>query len=150
MTLSELLEGLKQIDPEEWEIIMHGIPLTPMSQYFTFDHGETTAHRYHSTYLPFSQMGRDVALIWLQGCLQRACEMREWDLRQDQWVIKMDGQNVVYHYATIEKGIAETGEPCEYEGRGKSQAEALLAAYVAAVKGESGLWLDRMRSARMS
>ena len=41
MTLSELLEGLKQIDPEEWEIIMHGIPLTPMSQYFTRIAGES-------------------------------------------------------------------------------------------------------------
>ena len=150
MTLSELLEGLKQIDPEEWEIIMHGIPLTPMSQYFTFDHGETTAHRYHSTYLPFSQMGRDVALIWLQGCLQRACEMREWDLRQDQWAVNLDSTDEVYCYSAIVTGISETGRSPEYEGRGKSQAEALLAAYVAAVKGESGLWLDRMRSARMS
>jgi hypothetical protein len=135
MTLSELLEELMGLDPETWDAIVRGIPLKPFCLYFTFDRCGQRAHQYPDAYLPFSQMERDVALSWLQGCLQRACEMREWDLRQDQWVIKMDGQNVVYHYATIEKGIAETGEPFEHEGRGKSQAEALLAAYVAAVKG---------------
>lgn len=136
MTLSELLDGLKQVDPDTWDVVVRGIPLKPFCQYFTFDRCGQRAHQYPDVYLPFSQMERDVALAWLQGCIQRACERRGWDLRQDLWVIKMDGQNVVYHYATINKGIAETGEPFEYEGRDKSQAESLLTAYVAAVKGE--------------
>jgi len=149
MTLSGLLEELKQIDPEEWEIIMHGIPLTPMSQYFTFDHGETTAHRYHSTYLPFSQMERDVALTWLQGCLQRACERYGWELEQNY---RTRGRNGVLpknirHYAVV---TSWDNDVHTYRGMGNSATKALLAAYVAAVKGESGLWLDRMRSARMS
>ena len=125
MTLSELLEELKQIDPEEWEIIMHGIPLTPMSQYFTFDHGETTAHRYHSTYLPFSQMERDVALIWLQGCLQRACEMRGW----------FYGQFSMAHPGPFCADVTDSNNVDHYgSGIGDSSAEALLAAYIAAVR----------------
>jgi len=136
MTLAELLEELKGIDPEEWEIIMHGIPLTPMSQYFTFDHGETTAHRYHSTYLPFSQMGRDVALIWLQGCLQRACEMREWGL-----VIERSKDSGPYEWSAYTgheepPGAFRAAYSWGIRYYGGSAAEALLAAYVAAVKEE--------------
>ena len=109
MTLSELLEELKEVDPKLYDDISH-------------------------LELIGWQQPRNQAMDHLQGCIQRACERREWDLRQDQWVIKQDGPNTVYHYATIEKGIAETGQPFEYEGRGKSQAEALLAAYIAAVR----------------
>lgn len=136
MTISELLEGLKQIDPEEWEIIMHGIPLTPMSQYFTFDHGETTAHRYHSTYLPFSQMERDVALGWLQCCLQRACERRGWGL-----VIERSKDSGPYEWSAYTgheepPGAFRAAYSWGIRYYGGSAAEALLAAYVAAVKGE--------------
>lgn len=106
MTLSELLEKLKVVDPEiELEISDITLNLDQWSKPYEAD--------------------------IIQGCIQRAIERREWDLRQDQWIIKQDGPNGVHHYATIEKGIAETGEPFEYEGRGKSQAEAILAAYVA-------------------
>jgi hypothetical protein len=136
MTLSELLEGLKQIDPEEWEIIMHGIPLTPMSQYFTFDHGETTAHRYHSTYLPFSQMERDVALVWLQGCLQRACEKRGWGL-----VVEWSKDSGPYEWSAYTgheepPGAFRAAYSWGIRYYGGSAAEALLAAYVAAIKEE--------------
>ena len=112
MTLSELLEELKRADSETYE--------------------EVSDLEFIGWHQP-----RNQALDHLQGCIQRAIERREWDLRQDQWIIKQDGPNDVHHYATIEKGIAETGEPFEYEGRGKSQAEALLAAYIAAVRGEA-------------
>ena len=125
MTLSELLEELKEVDPKLYDDISH-------------------------LELIGWQQPRNLAMDHLQGCLQRACEMREWDLRQDQWAVNLDSTDEVYCYSAIVTGISETGRSPEYEGRGKSQAEALLAAYVAAVKGESGLWLDRMRSARMS
>jgi hypothetical protein len=111
MTLSELLGELKQADPKTYEDISH-LDLAGWRQ------------------------PRNQALDHLQGCLQRQCIIREWDLQQDQWIIKQNGPGKVFHYATITKGIAETGEPCEYEGRGQSQAEALLAAYVAAIKEE--------------
>ena len=134
MTLSELLEELKQVDPDTWDVIVRGIPLKPFCQYFTLDRCGQRAHQYPDAYLPFSQMERDVALIWLQGCLQRACGMREWDLRQDQWVVDIDSTNEVYYYSSIITGISETNRSPEYEGRGKSQAETLWAAYVATVK----------------
>ena len=136
MTLSELLEELNGIDPETWGAVVRGIPLKPFCQYFTFDRCGQRAHQYPDAYLPFSQMERDVALAWLQGCLQQACEGREWDLKQFQRVIKCDGPNEHHYYAEINKGIAGTFEPIGYEGWGDSTAEALLAAYVAAVKGE--------------
>lgn len=109
MTLAALLGELKEVDPKLYDDISH-------------------------LELIGWQQPRNQAMDHLQGIIQRACEMRGWDLRQDQWVIKQDGPNTVHHYATIEKGIAETGQPFEYEGRGKSQAEALLAAYIAAVR----------------
>ena len=143
MTLSELLAELKQVDPETWDVIVRGIPLKSFCQYFAIVHGEQIMVRSPAAYLPFSQMERDVALLWLQGCVQRACERREWDLRQDHWIVKQDGPNDVHHYATIEKGIAETGQPFEYEGRGKSQAEAVLAAYVEAVNLEEACKVER-------
>lgn len=131
MTLSELLDELKGIDPETRDAIVCGIPLKPFCQYFTFDRCGQRAHQYQDVYLPFSQMEKDVALLWLQGCIQRACEGRGWDLRQDQWVVNLDSTDEVYYYSAIVTGISETGRSPEYEGRGKSQAEAILAAYVA-------------------
>ena len=77
MTLSELLEELKQVDPDTWDVIVRGIPLKPFCQYFTLDRCGQRAHQYPDAYLPFSQMERDVALGWLQCCLQRACEKQE-------------------------------------------------------------------------
>ena len=136
MTFSKLLEELKQIDLEEWEIIMHGIPLIPMSQYFTFDPGETTAHQYHSTYLPFSQMGRDVALIWLQGCLQRACEKRGWGL-----VVERSKEGGPYEWSAYTgheepPGAFRAAYSWGIRYYGGSAACALLVAYIAAVKEE--------------
>ena len=80
MTPSEHLGELKGIDPETRDAIVCGIPLKPFCQYFTFDRCGQRAHQYQDVYLPFSQMEKDVALLWLQGCVQRACERRGWPL----------------------------------------------------------------------
>jgi len=122
MTLSELLEELKQVDPETYEALRN---------YPLYVSGDEAL----SVDLPGSR-NQTLCEDAIQGCIQRACERREWDLRRDQWIVKQNGPNDVHHYATIEKGIAETGQPFEYEGRGKSQAEAILAAYVVAAKEE--------------
>jgi hypothetical protein len=119
MTLSELLEELRDIDPGTWQDIQNYIE----EVYYDIN--------------PFTVYGDPPMLLDLiQGDLQRAIERREWDLRQDQWIVKRDGPNDVHHYAEVSKGIAFTGDPIEYEGRGKSPAEAILAAYIAAVKEE--------------
>ena len=129
MTLSELLEELKAADPDTWDVVVRGIPLKPFCQYFTFDRCGQRAHQYPDVYLPFSQMERDVALAWLQGCIQRACEKREcWEVsvwwKDNKWValIRLPGG-----YTNINQMFAEESD---------SPAEALLAAYIAAVKEE--------------
>ena len=122
MTLSELLKELRWVDRDVYETLRNYPIYCSVGEALTVNLLDSS-----------NQILVEDAI---QCSIQRAIEQREWDLRQDQWVIKQDGPNDVHHYATIEKGIAETGEPFEYEGWGKSQAEALLAAYVAAVKEE--------------
>jgi hypothetical protein len=122
MTLSELLEELKQVDPETYEALRN---------YPVYRSGDEVL-----TVNLLDSRNQILVADAIQSSIQRACERREWDLRRDQWIVKQNGPNDVHHYATIEKGIAETGQPFEYEGRGKSQAEAILAAYVVAAKEE--------------
>ena len=130
MTLSELLEELKGIDPDTWDVVVRGIPLKPFCQYFTFDRCGQRAHQYPDVYLSFSQMERDVALGWLQCCLQRACERRgrpvvlSFDCDPDHpqtWVAEIcDGKGALL-------GMAVGHE---------SPSEALLTAYIAAIREE--------------
>ena len=109
MTLAALLEELKEVDPKLYDDISH-LELIGWAR-------------------PHNQ-----AMDHLQGSIQRACERREWDLKQFQRVIKCDGPNEHHYYAEIDKGIAGTHEPIGYEGWGKSPTEALLMAYIAAVR----------------
>ena len=135
MTLSELLEELKGIDPDTWDVIVRGIPLKPFCQYFTLDRCGQRAHQYPDAYLPFSQMERDVALSWIQGCIQRACERHGWELEQNY---RTRGRNGVLpknmrHYAVV---TSWDNDVHTYHGMGNSATKALLAAYIAAVKKE--------------
>lgn len=136
MTLSELLEGLKQVDPDTWDVVVRGIPLKPFCQYFTFDRCGQRAHQYPDVYLPFSQMERDVALAWLQGCIQRACERRGWGL-----VIERSKDSGPYEWSAYTgheepPGAFRAAYSWGIRYYGGSAAEALLAAYVAAIKEE--------------
>ena len=136
MTLSELLEELKQVDPDTWDVIVRGIPLKPFCQYFTLDRCGQRAHQYPDAYLPFSQMERDVALGWLQCCLQRACERRGWGL-----VIERSKDSGPYEWSAYTgheepPGAFRAAYSWGIRYYGGSAAEALLAAYVAAVKEE--------------
>ena len=115
MTLSELLEGLKVADPETYEEISH------------------------LEFVGWHQP-RNQALDHLQGCIQRACERREWT-----WCIyKQTPEEKNSHYADISKIVSgydgdywhEDHESCITWEDANSPAEALLAAYVAAVKKE--------------
>lgn len=119
MTLAALLEELKEVDAEQSEKLQCWIGRT---------------RQFMNLEVPLEC---DLAQALIQGCIQQACERRGWDLRQDQWVVNLDSTDEVYYYSAIVTGISETGRSPEYEGRGKSQAEALLAAYIAAVKKEA-------------
>lgn len=134
MTPPELLEELKQVDPDTWDVVVRGIPLKPFCQYFTFDRCGQRAHQYPDVYLPFSQMERDVALAWLQCCLQRACERRGWGL-----VIERSKDSGPYEWSAYTgheepPGAFRAAYSWGIRYYGGSAAEALLAAYVAAIK----------------
>lgn len=71
----------------------------------------------------------------IQGCIQRACERRGWEIDQNYRTRGRDGdlpKNMRY-YAVV---TSWDNDVHTYHGMGNSATEALLAAYVAAVKAE--------------
>ena len=110
MTLSELLEELKRADSETYE--------------------EVSDLEFIGWHQP-----RNQALDHLQGCIQRACERRGWEIDQNYRTRGRDGdlpQNM-RHYAVVTSWYNDVHT---YRGMGGTSASALLAAYIAAVKGE--------------
>ena len=112
MTLSELLEELKVADPETYEEISH------------------------LEFVGWHQP-RNQALDHLQGCIQRACERREW-----HWLVCMDcwreGEYRAEMSIISESCISDMVEITTIAMKwGDSAAEALLAAYIAAVRAEA-------------
>ena len=108
MTLTELLEELKQVDPETYRKWFNDYDVLGLDQW---------------------------QLDSLQGCIQRACERREW-----HWTIMKDPYQDGYRaeIAVVSEShlsdhicIDDLAIKCA-----TSPAEALLAAYIAAVKEE--------------
>ena len=121
MTPSKLLGGLKGIDPETYEALRN-YPI------YCSGEGALTVNLLES---------RNHALIAdaLQGCIQRACERREWEIDQNYRTRGRDGdlpKNMRY-YAVVTSWYNDVHT---YRGMGNSATKALLAAYIAAVKGE--------------
>ena len=122
MTLSELLEELKAADPETAEDIGDVVNVISIKS-----DGSFTLDAYYPDFI-------------IQGCIQRACERRGWTWR----VFKQTPDNEKSHCGEI--GEVAPGyegdyyeqyhEYCIASVEGNSAAEALLAAYVAAVKEE--------------
>lgn len=116
MTLATLLEELKEVDAEQSEKLQCWIGRTRQAM---------------NLEMPLEC---DLAQALIQASIQRACERRGWYLRQvqsiragklacDVWIDKSDLENEIYI------------TPCD--GYGDSPAEALLAAYIAAVRAEA-------------
>ena len=111
MTLSELLEELKEVDPKLYDDISH-------------------------LELIGWQQPRNLAMDHLQGCLQRACERRGWGL-----VIERSKDSGPYEWSAYTgheepPGAFRAAYSWGIRYYGGSAAEALLAAYVAAIKEE--------------
>ena len=109
MTLAALLEDLKEVDAKIYDDISH-------------------------LELIGWQQPRNQAMDHLQGCIQRACERREWEIEQNYRTRGRDGdlpKNMRY-YAVVTSWYNDVHT---YRGMGNSATKALLAAYVAAVKG---------------
>ena len=110
MTLSELLEELKEVDPKLYDDISH-------------------------LELIGWQQPRNQAMDHLQGSIQRACERYGWELEQNY---RTRGQNGdlpknIRHYAVV---TSWDNDVHTYRGMGNSATKALLAAYIAAIKEE--------------
>ena len=109
MTLPDLLEELKQVDPETYRKWFNDYDVLGLDQW---------------------------QLDSLQGCIQRACERWEW-----HWLVCMDcwreGEYRAEMSIISESCISDMVEITTIAMKwGDSAAEALLAAYVAAVKEE--------------
>ena len=121
MTLSELLEELKQVDPETYEALRN---------YPLYVSGDEAL----SVDLPSSR-NQTLCEDAIQGCIQRACERRGWEIDQNYRTRGRDGdlpKNMRY-YAVVTSWYNDVHT---YRGMGNSVTEALLAAYIAAVKKE--------------
>lgn len=124
MTLAALLEELKEVDAEEWEEIVDWFGGLKNGL-----HGKSIS--------PHHDLGQ--ALI--QNSIQRACERQEWTWR----VFKQTPDNEKSHCGEIGK-VAPGYEGYYYEQcheycmasiEADYAAEALLAAYIAAVREEA-------------
>ena len=108
MTLTELLEELKQVDPETYRKWFNDYDVLGLDQW---------------------------QLDSLQDCIQRACERRGWEIEQNYRTRGRDGDlpKNMRHYAVV---TSWDNDVHTYHGMGNSATKALLAAYIAAVKEE--------------
>lgn len=121
MTLSELLEELKQVDPEAYEALRN---------YPIYCSG------YETLTVNLLDSGNQILVAdAIQGCIQRACERRGWEIEQNYRTQGRDGDlpKNMRHYAVVTSWYNDVHT---YRGMGGTSASALLAAYIAAVKGE--------------
>ena len=120
MTPPELLEELKQVDPETYEALRN---------YPLYVSGDEAL----SVDLPSSR-NQTLCEDAIQGCIQRACERRGWGL-----VIERSKDSGPYEWSAYTgheepPGAFRAAYSWGIRYYGGSAAEALLAAYVAAVK----------------
>jgi len=118
MTLSELLEELKGIDPETADDIGDIVNVISIKS-----DGSFSSDAYYPDFI-------------IQGCIQRACERRGWGL-----VIERSKDSGPYEWSAYTgheepPGAFRAAYSWGIRYYGGSAAEALLAAYVAAIKEE--------------
>ena len=117
MTLSELLVELKAVDPDTADDIGDIVNVISI-----MSNGSFSSDAYYPDFI-------------IQGCIQRACERRGWEIDQNYRTRGRDGdlpKNMRY-YAVVTSWYNDVHT---YRGMGGTSASALLAAYVAAVKEE--------------
>ena len=121
MTLAALLEELRGADPEQSEKLQCWIGRT---------------RQFMNLEVPLEC---DLAQALIQNSIQRACEMRGWT-----WELSLCSDKKTYIADAFEIAPGYSGdyweEDHEYlvaEKESTSPAEALLAAYIAAVRGEA-------------
>lgn len=132
MTLATLLEELKRVDPETWAKYFQLVERTRYDFWPVWVADPTTKEYSSESEIIFNSI--------IQASIQRACERRGWTWR----LFKQTPDNEKSHCGEI-GGIAPGYEGDCYEQyhefciasvEGDSPAEALLAAFIAAVKEE--------------
>lgn len=131
MIPADLLDKLREKDPELWGKIARGIPLKPCGEFMTYDHSETVAHQYQDVYIPFGELLPEVAFARLQHCLQEAIRTRGWHLYQIRNDDLPEKPCFVSIYNPTE-GIKE--HDSHQNGEGSTEAEALCLAYLEAIE----------------
>ena len=122
MTLSELLEELKQVDPDIYEELQNYPIYCSGDEALTVD--------------LLSSRNQTLCEDAIQGCIQRACERRGWGV-----VIERSKDSGPYEWSAYTgheepPGAFRAAYSWGIRYYGGSAAEALLAAYVAAIKEE--------------
>ena len=117
MTLSELLVELKAVDPDTADDIGDIVNVISI-----MSNGSFSSDAYYPDFI-------------IQGCIQRACERRGWEIDQNYRTRGRDGDlpKNMRHYAVV---TSWDNDVHTYRGMGNSATKALLAAYIAAVKKE--------------
>ena len=117
MTLSELLVELKAVDPDTADDIGDIVNVISI-----MSNGSFSSDAYYPDFI-------------IQGCIQRACDRRGWEIDQNYRTRGRDGdlpKNMRY-YAVVTSWYNDVHT---YRGMGVTSASALLSAYIAAVKGK--------------
>lgn len=116
---SDLLEELREVDEKTWEVIQYGV---------RWGNGLDECR------LPYGSMSNQMAQDFIQGCIQRAIAAKKWTLKQHQ----TGGDDGIITRITIplsEDGLyIRRAHRCEYSRYGDTQAAAILAAYIEAVR----------------
>lgn len=125
MIPADLLVRLQKADQATWEKIARGIPLKPCGQYFTYVEGKPSVHQFKDAYIPFGELMPEVALAWLQACIQAAIQARPgWGYQ-----ISAFGLPIIANVYNRQDYVA---------GRGSTEAEALGWAYLEAIEAVKG------------
>jgi hypothetical protein len=121
MTINEILEELKNVDSYAYNLLRNYPVYCSKEESITIDLTSST--------------NKILVADAIQGCIQRVIERRGWEMEQNYRTKGRDDylpQNM-RHYAVITSWDKDVPT---YRGMGKSHAEAVLEAYVAAVKEE--------------
>lgn len=123
----ELLDRLQKADQATWEKIARGIPLKPCGQYFTYVEGKPSVHQFKDAYIPFGELMPEVALAWLQHCIQDA-------IRARKWLATVHAKSDESNHRCLARLDSEDDEIETVVEYGSTEAEALCLAYLEAIE----------------
>lgn len=110
---------------------MMGIPLKPLGQYRSYDRGQITVHQLQDAYIPAGELRPEVALAWLQACVQDA-------IRARKWLATVHAKSDESNHRCLARLDSEDDEIETVVEYGSTEAEALCLAYLEAIEAVKG------------